>query len=330
MSGSTSARTASLVRFDEVDTCALSLSARCCACAGAMKRKTASAAVTRAERNMAGRTASLVPRRRRVSSPKHVTSALRSRQSAVSPVARLTSFSPAPGGSGRHQSAAIAATYRSAQPLLTAVCTMRPLTTSLAVCIAAALQLLSINDAEANRSSFKVQDIQQSGDNYVITLSTNHFGAPAEAKFFAHTKTPSHSSSAVEKGVSLGTATTPTGAGQVTLTVSKAALEAAGLKAGATLHVAATWPKFGHNWGTDNTAGSSHWEGTSSKIPDGSKQAVQAEAVEQFPNGMPLLYSRPLWKNAKAAANGKPAEPGQAADPLAGPANTEGLTEAQR
>lgn len=205
---------------------------------------------------------------------------------------------------------------------------MRPLATSFVLGIAFLLQVVSIDDASAqSRSSFKVQDIQESGDNYVVTLATNHIGAPSEAKFYGHSKTPAHSTADVQKGVALGSAKLATGAGTVTFTVPKAQLDVLKLAPGQTLHVAGHWPQYGHNWGTSFA---SHAVSTSFKIPDKSAVANQTAAPEQFPNGMPLLYSRPLWKGAKAAQNGTPADPGTAADPLGGPADIQGLSEGQR
>ena len=177
--------------------------------------------------------------------------------------------------------------------------------------------LLFVQTAHANRSSFKVQDVKQVGNNYEVTVASNHFGKTTNVQFFAHATTPDHNSAKVLAGVPMGEVQMQAGNESHTLTVPKAVVDGLKLKAGADLHVAAFWPAYGHMWGTPNTAGGAHNVGTSFKIPSKlAGAAPAAEVAETFPNGMPLHYGKPLWKGAKAAKAGTAAVEGKATSAL--------------
>lgn len=190
-----------------------------------------------------------------------------------------------------------------------------------------ALLLLTANSAFAQtRSSFKVSDIKAVGAKFEITVDVNHLTEKTKVEFFAHTKTPGHGGASVQAGTSIGEVDMKVGLTTHVLTMSKAQVDKMGLKAGETIHVAAYWPKWGHSWGTTFA---SHAEGTSRKIPDG-KATRTAEVAETFPKGMPLMYSKPLWKGAKAANGNTKAVEGKAVNQLGVHADIAGLPHAGR
>ena len=201
-----------------------------------------------------------------------------------------------------------------------------------AIVLPLALLLLTAQSALASRSSFKVQDVKAVGNNFEITIASNHFGqVTSKVQFFAHAKTPEHSRGTIVNGKPLGEVQMAPGNKTYTLTVAKSVIDGLKLKAGETVHIGALWPDIGHMWGTPNTAGSAHNIDTKFKIPaKGSGSAAPAAAAETFPNGMPLHYGKPLWSGARPAKNGKRAVAGKATNALGTHANIVSLEQNAR